>query len=172
VNEFPKLVAQTLFDMRYALGSIPREQYLARYDDDRKYSALAAATLADYLRTHSTASDRVFVFGFTCAAYVEADRVSASRFFWSRPVIVGFNAGRPGYGTDGLLSDLHLNRPAVIALQQKDWEPDSDDSAPFFMSTPTLAGWLRAYYVQAEGPAGFDVWLRRSATLSRRSATP
>jgi hypothetical protein len=164
VNQFPKLVEQTLFDARYALGGMTRDAYLARYDDDRKYSALAAATLGDFLRAHSSRTDRVFVFGFTCAAYVEADRVSASRFFWSRPVIVGFNAGRPGYGTEGLLSDLNLNRPAVIALQQKDWEPDTNDSAPFFMSTPALAGWLRAYYVQSEGPQGFDIWLRRSAT--------
>jgi hypothetical protein len=164
VNQFPKLVEQTIFDARYALGGMTRDAYLARYDDDRKYSALAAATLADYLKAHSAESDRVYVFGFTCAAYVEADRISASRFFWSRPVIVGFNAGRPGYGVDGLLSDLNVNRPAVIALQQKDWMPDSDDSAPFFMSNPSLAGWLRAHYVQADGPVGFDVWLRRSAT--------
>jgi hypothetical protein len=51
----------------------------------------------------------------------------------------------------------------VIALQQQDWAPDVQDSAAFFMSTPALAGWLQAYYVRAEGPEGFDVWVRRSA---------
>jgi hypothetical protein len=163
-NPFPKLVEQTIFDARYALGGMSRGEYLARYDDDRKYSALAAATLGEYLRSHSGPTDRVYVFGFTCAAYVEADRASASRFFWSRPVIVGFNEGRPGYGTEGLLSDLHLNRPAVIALQLRDWAPDVEDSAKFFMSTPRLAGWLQAYYVKTQGPEGFDVWLRRSGT--------
>jgi len=162
VNQFPKLVQQTVFDARYAVGGLTRDVYLDRYDDDRKYSALAAATLGEYLAAHSSPTDRVFVFGFTCAAYVHADRASASRFFWSRPVIVGFNAGRPGYGTEGLLSDLDLNRPAVIALQQRDWAPDVDDSGKFFMATPALAGWLQAHYVQARGPEGFDVWLRRS----------
>lgn len=162
VNQFPKLVEQTVFDARYALGGMPRDTYLARYDDDRKYSALAAARLGDYLRGHSAPADRVYVFGFTCAAYVEAGRASASRFFWSRPVIVGFNDGRPGYGTEGLLSELDLNRPAVIALQQKDWAPDVDDSASFFMSTPRLSGWLQAHYVKAGGPDGFDIWLRRT----------
>jgi hypothetical protein len=49
-------------------------------------------------------------------------------------------------------------------LQQRDWAPDVDDSAAFFMKTPTLSGWLRAHYVQASGPEGFDVWLRRGAT--------
>jgi hypothetical protein len=163
-DPFPKLVEQTLFDARYALGGMDRLAYLARYDDDRKYSALSAATLGEYLRAHSGPTDRVYVFGFTCAAYVEADRASASRFFWSRPVIVGFNEGRPGYGIEGLLSDLHLNRPAVIALQQRDWAPDVDDSATFFMATPRLAGWLQAYYLRAQGPEGFDVWLRRDGT--------
>jgi hypothetical protein len=162
-NPFPKLVEQTAFDARHALGFIPRAQYLARYDDDRKYSALAAARLGDYLRGHSEPNDRIYVFGFTCGAYVYAGRVSASRFFWSRPIIIGFNDGRPGYAVDGLLSDLTVNRPAVVALQQKDW-PDVGDSAAFFMKTPSLAGWLRAHYTQAEGIDGFDVWLRRSGT--------
>jgi len=164
VNQFDKLADQTMFDARYALGAMPRDVYLARYDDDRKYSALAGDTLGKFLAAHSGPADRVFVFGFTCAAYVEANRISASRFFWSRPVIVGFNAGRPGYGTQGLLSDLNLNRPAVIALQQRDWAPDVDDSAAFFMKQPALSAWLRAHYEPASGPEGFDIWLRRGAT--------
>lgn len=162
-NPFPKLVEQTAFDLRHALGRIPRHDYLARYDDDRKYSALSATLLGDYLTANSAPGDRIYVFGFTCAAYVYGGRASASRFFWSRPVIAGFNEGRPGYGVEGLLSDLTLNRPAIVALQQKDWAPDVSDSAAFFMSSPRLAGWLQAYYVRADGPEGFDVWRRRSA---------
>jgi hypothetical protein len=164
--QLPKLVDQTVFDARYAFGAMPREVYLARFDDDRKYSALDAAALGGYLRAHSAPSERVFVFGFTSGAYLEAHRASASRFFWSRPVIAGFKSGTAGYGADGLLSDLDLNRPAVIALQQKDWAPDVDDSAAFFMRSPRLAGWLQAHYVRAAGPdvpAGFDLWLRRAA---------
>ncbi len=160
-SQLPKLVEQTLFDARHASGQIARDAYLARFDDDRKYSALASARLGAFLRSQTTPQDRVFVFGFTCGAYVAADRVSASRFFWSRPVIAGFKSGTTGYGVDGLLSDLQLNRPKIIALQQKDWAPDVEDSAAFFMKTPPLAGWLQAYYVRAEPLDGFDVWTRR-----------
>jgi hypothetical protein len=103
----------------------------------------------------------VYVFGFSCAAYVEADRVSASRFFWSRPVIAGFNEGQPGYGAGGLLDDLRLHAPAVVALQQRDWSPDVDDSAHFFMTSLPLAGWLRASYARVDAVEGFDVWVRR-----------
>ena len=67
VNQFDKLAEQTIFDTRYALGAMSREAYLARYDDDRKYSALAGDTLGKYLAAHSQPTDRVFVFGFTCA---------------------------------------------------------------------------------------------------------
>jgi hypothetical protein len=164
VNQFPKLIEQTVFDARYALGWTSRTDYLARYADDRKYSALAATLLGNVLRRYSTDDDRVYVFGFTCGAYVYAGRASASKFFWSRPVIAGFNAGQPGYGIVGLLDELQRNTPAVVALQRRDWAPDVTDSAEFFMRTPALATWLESHYKPGSGPDGFEVWLRTNAT--------
>jgi hypothetical protein len=161
VNQFPKLVEQTLFDARRALGRIPKDVYLDRYADERKYSALGAARVAEFLQAHSRPDESVYVFGFAAAAYVYADRASPSRFFWSRPVIAGFNADMPGYGPAGVLADLERARPAVVVLQVHDWAPDVDDSAHFFMTTPPLAEWLLAHYRPAAGPDGFDVWLRR-----------
>jgi 4-amino-4-deoxy-L-arabinose transferase-like glycosyltransferase len=161
VNQFPKLAEQTWFDASYLLGNMPRDSYLARYGDDRKYSALGATRVAAVMRDHSSHDASVYLFGFTPAAYVYAGRTSASRFFWSRPVIAGFKNGQPGYGVSGLLADLERSRPAVVALQINDWAPDVDDSAHFFMTTPTLAAWLRAHYEQTAGPDGFEVWLRR-----------
>ena len=161
VNQFDKLVEQTAFDARYALGGMPRDVHLARYADPRKYSALGAARVAAVMQQHSDPGTPVYLFGFAGAAYVYAERPSASRFFWSRPVIAGFNAGQPGYGAGGLLADLERSRPAVIALQQHDWAPDVDDSADYFMRTPPLASWLRSQYRQTEAVDGFDVWVRR-----------
>jgi hypothetical protein len=162
VNQFPKLVEQTAFDARYALGRMNRSDYLSRYADDRKYSALAAAQLADVVRASTRPDDRIYVFGFTCAAYVDAGRASASRFFWSRPVIVNFNAGAPRYGVEGLLADLQSRPPSLVALQHKDWAPDVADSADFFMGTPALAVWLQSNYVRAVGPDAFDIWMRKA----------
>jgi hypothetical protein len=164
VNQFPKLVDQTVFDARRLAGQIPGDEYLARYEDDRKYSALAATRLAEYLAQHTPRGHSVFVFGFTSAAYVYAERPSASRFFWSRPVIAGFNTAKPGYGAEGLLGDLMVGRPRVVALQRRDWAPDVQDSAAFFMGTPALANWLEAHYERVDGPEGFDVWLLRGTT--------
>jgi dolichyl-phosphate-mannose-protein mannosyltransferase len=163
VDDFPKLVDNTRYDLSYVLGRTTRSEYFARYGDrtTRKYSAQAMDELGRYMQAHSASTDTVYVFGFSSGAYVTAGRKSASRFFWSRPVIVGFNDGRPGYGVSGLLADLRRNRPAIVALQQRDWYPDVDDSAHFFMTTPSLAGWLRNSYQPVPGPEGFDVWMRR-----------
>ena len=164
VNDFPKLVDNTWRDARYAFGRVGREEHLARYGDraTRKYSALAIDELGSFMRSHTGPADTIYVFGFSSGAYVRADRTSASRFFWSRPVIVGFNQGKQGYGVSGLLDDLQRNRPAIVALQQRDWYPDVDDSAHFFLATPPLAAWLRGSYSTTPGPEGFDVWVRRS----------
>jgi hypothetical protein len=162
VNQFPKLIEQTVFDASYMLGRIDRNNYLSRYADDRKYSAAASAELADVARASTRPDDRIYIFGFTCAAYVDAGRASASRFFWSRPVIVNFKAGTPGYGVEGLLADLKQRPPALVALQRRDWQPDVTDSAEFFMSTPALANWLKANYEPSRGPNAFEVWVRKT----------
>lgn len=164
VNQFPKMVEQTWFDARRALGRLAVEDHLQRYSDGRKYSPAAMAQLGEYLRAHSDVHQRVYVFGFSSAAYLVADRLSASRFFWSRPVIAGFNEGVPGYGVEGLAADLRGTRPAVVALQYHDWAPDVDDSAHFFMKTPALREWLETEYVRGQGPEGYDVWVRRNLT--------
>jgi hypothetical protein len=164
VDDFPKLVDNTWKDTRYALGRMTREEHLGRYGDrtTRKYSALAVEELAAFLRSHSARPEPVYVFGFSSGAYVNADRRSASRFFWSRPVIVGFNEGKTGYAASGLLEDLRAAPPAIVALQQRDWYPDVDDSAHYFMATPSLANWLRGSYTEVSGPEGYDVWMRRT----------
>jgi hypothetical protein len=120
--------------------------------------------LGAFMRSRSGPEDSVYVFGFSSGAYLAADRRSASRFFWSRPVIVGFNDGKPGYGVSGLLEDLQNESPAIVALQQRDWYPDVDDSAHFFMTTPPLADWLGASYQRVPATAGYDVWVKRVPT--------
>jgi hypothetical protein len=91
---------------------------------------------------------------------VYAGRRSASRFFWSRVVIVGFNQDNPRWGVNGLLDDLRRTQPAYVVLQKHDWQPDVQDSAPFFLAQPALAGWLRAGYRHVSIVDAFDAWER------------
>jgi hypothetical protein len=165
VDDFPKLGANVWHDTQYILGRIDRRTHLARYGGLReidKYSALDNLDLAAMLAERSKPDEPVFVFGFSPAAYVYADRRSASRFFWSRPVIMGFNGGDRRYGVDGLLADLERNRPAVVVLQDHDWSPDVQDSGPFFMSQPQLSSWLRANYHEIPTIDGFHAWERNA----------
>ena len=86
----------------------------------------------------------------TCLAsrggvYVKAGRQSASRFFWSRPVVLEFARGRQA--TDPRTARAICERDtagAVIALQKQDWglAEDVPDSLDFFLTTPRLATWL------------------------------
>ena len=61
----------------------------------------------------------------------------------------------------GATLDVLQVGPALVALQVRDWWPDVENSAAFFMATPPLAEWLTQAYEQVEGPAGFSIWMRR-----------
>ena len=162
---FPKLAGNVWHDTQYALGRIDRRTHLAKYGsrDVDKYSALDNMDIGAFLASQRQPDETVYVFGYSPASYVYANRRSASRFFWSRPVILDFNREDPRYGVAGLRADLERSRPAYVVLQQHDWSPDVQDSGPFFMSQPSLAGWLRAGYHQV--PVihdGFDAWERNA----------
>jgi hypothetical protein len=163
VDDFPKLAANVAHDLAYVTGRIDRRTHLARYGGQRdvdKYSALDNQDLGAFFAGHTTPDDTVYVFGYSSGAYVYAERRSASRFFWSRPVILDFNRENPRYGVAGLLTDLQQSRPAFVVLQWHDWSPDVQDSKPFFLSQPALAGWLRAGYHEVPVINGFDAWER------------
>ncbi len=165
---FPKkLAANVWHDAEYVLGRVDRRAHLARYGGTRdvdKYSALDNLDIGTFLAQKTPASETVYVFGFSPGSYAYAGRRSASRFFWSRPVILDFNRENPRYGIEGLRADLERSRPAYVILQQHDWSPDVQDSAPFFLSQPRLAGWLRDGYHEVHPFVdGFSAWERNGS---------
>ncbi len=164
VTTIPKAIDYTLHDFRGLTGQLPREAYLERFgrrESGDKFSALAIEELAAYVRVNSAPGDRVLVFGFSPFALTLAGRQSASRFFWSRPVIVSFLEGTPGYGVTGMLDELTRTRPRLVVLQRHDWDPDGPDSFSFFLSDPRLRAWLDAGYAPAGDVGNFAIWKRR-----------
>jgi hypothetical protein len=164
VNQFDKWAASTVYDLDHARGRTTREQYLSKFGGQRptdKFSALATWQLGERLRAETAPTDRVLVLGFSAGALVRADRQSASRFFWSRPLLVGFNDGTPGYGAAGLLAELTKWRPAMVALQQRDWPVEGIDSATWFSRQPALQAWLTEGYRQAADTSTYFIWKRR-----------
>ena len=162
-DPFPKLAANVWHDTQFAIGRIDRRTHLARYGGARdadKYSANDNMDLGVFLSSRTQPHEYVYVFGFSPGAYVYAQRRSASRFFWSRPVILDFNRGHAGYGVAGLAADLARTRPAYVILQLRDWAPDVQDSGPFFLSRPELGDWLRDGYHEIPAIEGFQAWER------------
>jgi hypothetical protein len=158
----PQLVDNLAFDVQYMTGEVDRRQFLERFKGEQKYDALAVLDLAQRIQDTTEPQDRIFVFGFAPGVYVESGRRSASRFFWSRPVILEFAANRPGYGSRAMLRDLRAGAPAVVALQKRDWDPDVTNSGTFFEQTDALWSWLVQHYVLEQDTAMFSVWRRRS----------
>lgn len=161
--DLPGLVDNITFDLAYWRGRIDRRTYLDRFGGRRtqdKYSALDVEELAVFVGAHSAPTDRVLVFGFSPGVYVKAGRQAASRFFWSYPVIIGFAEDHGEYGATGLLEDLRAARPALVALQRRDYE--GLDSRSFFMGHAALVGWLTSEYrLVTDAPFDrYDVWQR------------
>jgi len=163
----PQTAQNIAADLRYMRGETPRETYLARFDRNEggKFSPLAVERLAARADAMTAPSDRIYVFGFSGGGVlVRAGRVSASRFFWSRPVVIEFEAGRPGYGSAGLLDDLTRTQPAIVALQKHDWglgEKETPDSIRFFLDNPALRAWLESGYAPDYEDDVYAVWRRK-----------
>lgn len=158
----PQMMANVAFDVRYLGGRVPRAEYLSRFVGAQKYNAAAVDDLSGYIAHTTTPGEHILVFGFAPAVYLESHRPSASRFFWSRPVILEFAAAHDGYGSRGLLADLIRTRPAVVALQKQDWGPMDPNSEAFFLGHPALHGWLTAGYDLDRDTPIFSIWRRRS----------
>jgi hypothetical protein len=153
----PGLVQNVRYDLAYARGHLDRATYLRRFKG-QKFDALEIDALTQYVRQSTTPADPIFVFGFSGGSVCwKSERVSASRFFWSRPVIIEFAVDQPGYGSAGLLSDLRRRPPALVALQKEEWR-----SQAFFMGNAALRAWLESGYVLDRDTPMFAVWRRKA----------
>ncbi|HUL73390.1 MAG TPA: hypothetical protein VLT86_09835 [Vicinamibacterales bacterium] len=160
----PQLAGNIRFDVDRALGRVDDAAYLSRFASG-KYDAAAADEMTRYVRSTTAPADSVLVFGFAGGSVgAWSERRSPTRFFWSRPIMIDFAAGQPGYGPDGLLRDLRADPPALVILQKRDWSVGEalPDSAEFFLANADLRGWLEKGYTADRETSMFSVWRRRS----------
>jgi hypothetical protein len=173
LSGLPEVIDNTWFDFNHLRGRTDRATYLERFGGQRaqdKFAALAVEQLAWQVAATTEPSETIYVFGYAPGVYVKSGRVSASRFLWSRPVIMEFAREHEGYGSAGLLHDLEQRAPAVVALQRQDWGPvamidpgrhGEPNSIDFFHGTPPLEAWLRAHYTREADAPNFELWRRR-----------
>lgn len=167
-GHLPKLVDNTRSDWNALVGTTDRQAYLARFGGGRefdKFVALEVDTLAASIRSTTPPNEAIYVFGFSPGVLLKSGRRSASRFHWSRPIVMGFAEGKPGYGSASLLEDLSRERPSIVALQKQDWgRPDGvgePNSNVFFRRHPGLGPWLQTGYALERETPLFEVWRRR-----------
>lgn len=163
--DLPQLVDNARVDLQRWTGRLDEETYLSRFGGHRaedKFVPEAVARLADHVRATTPPDQAIFVFGFSGAVYAKSGRRSASRFFWSLPVIIGFEAERPGFGVEGLLQDLEEDPPSLVALQKRDWAgATTPNSIDYFMDEPRLRSWLFRNYLFEDESNDFAWWVRR-----------
>ena len=157
------LMANVTFDLDYLRGRVDRATYLDRFGGQRdqdKFAARDVDEIAGFVRETTAPTDTILVFGFSPGIYVKSGRPSASRFFWSRPVVIEFSADHAGYGVNGLLGELSRNRPSLVILQKRDWGPAESNSEAFFLTNPSLSDWLaRGYRLEREARL-YSIWRR------------
>ena len=122
--------------------------------------------VADYIRTHTTPGDRVFVWGDWSALYVESDRLMSSRF---PGFLRGFAraSGLPPNNWDtapdvwpALQSDLERHPPQLIVDTSTD---DWSDFGPYPMSTyPLLANLVASSYHPVATIDGVVIYARNT----------
>ena len=165
----PSIVSNLRTDLAAMTGRLDARTHLARFtreDGGGKFPIVVVSDLADRLRSTTGPDDRILVFGFAGGGVLAwSDRESASRFFWSRPIVVDFARWVPGYGPEGLLDELRQHPPAVVVLQKNDWrlgEPNVPNSIEYFMANPALRQWLESGYRIEDDNADFAVWRKQS----------
>jgi 4-amino-4-deoxy-L-arabinose transferase-like glycosyltransferase len=108
-------------DVAVMRGTLDRTSYLDQfggYGNERGYSARANEELANYIRSHTTPDDRIFLFGINGAGvYFLSDRLTAHRFLRVN-FFVPSEFPNPDFTLDAVVADLAARRPRYLIFEQ------------------------------------------------------
>jgi hypothetical protein len=153
----------TAWDTHQLVGRADRQEYLGRFRsrDAQGFSAADNDRLADYVRTHTAQTDRLFVFGMAGGTYFSSGRLPASRFLWAYPPASNL-LDRPEFHLDTLASELAQAAPRYIVLQRHNGDRFSGWRAEDAFAAPPMVALLRSY--GQETTIGDFVLYRRTGT--------
>jgi 4-amino-4-deoxy-L-arabinose transferase-like glycosyltransferase len=146
-----RLVSATRWDARHLFGQTDRQDYLKRFrsKSTQAFSAADNERLADYIRAHTEARDRIFVFGMTGGTYFSSDRLPASRFLFVYPAVSNM-IDRPEFRVEGLAAELARTSPRYIVLQRHNGDSFSGWRAVDSFAAPPMVALLRNYRQETE----------------------
>ena len=161
------VVATPAVGTLYALAS-GQQSWDAVYSDPRyttadgDFSAAADVAVARYVAKHSTADEKLFIWGFEPSVYFLADRQPATRFIYNFPLYGAFAA--PGL-RETFYQQLEHVMPRYILIVKRDAMPQvtgtNDDSAAAFARDSRLSAFVATYYGEETVIEDFTVYRRR-----------
>jgi len=156
-----RLVSSTAWDTRHLLGQTGRQEYLQRFRSRSAHAFSAADNerLADYIRAHTDARDRLFVFGMAAGTYFSSGRLPASSFLFAYPAVSNM-IDQPRFSVEALAAELVHTAPRYIVLQRHNGDEFSGWHAMDSFAAPPMVALLRNYRQETE--IGDFVLYRRS----------
>jgi hypothetical protein len=156
---------RALMRLRYAFRKAP---FPTREAADKELSYVADFNLsadrdvALEVRSRTSSSDPIFVWGFEPAIYWFSERAPSTRFIYDVPQR---SEWQKGYARAELMRDLRQHVPALVIVQHNDVFPsvtghllDSHDELPGF---PELFGFIEGGYDFVKRVEDFDIYQRK-----------
>ena len=122
------------------------------YANNRGYSARANAELADYIRAHTSADDRIFLFGISGAGvYFSADRLTAHRFLRVN-FFVPAEFPDPRFRLERVVDDLAATRPTYLIFEKLHSSSDAEMgmAVDALLEHPSITRLLHDYRREAQ----------------------
>ena len=120
------------------------------YANRRGYSARANAELAAYVREHTTADDRVFLFGINGAGiYFTADRLTAHRFLRVN-FFVPAEFPDPRFQLGRVVEDLAASRPVYLIFEKLHGTSEMARAVDALVEHPDVVRLLQTYRVETQ----------------------
>jgi hypothetical protein len=146
-----RLVRYVRADLAQLRGHGSRDAYLelfGGYANGRGYSARANEELTRYLQAHSTADDRLYIFGMAPSVYFTARRLPANRFVWTYPAVTPL-AGHPDLNAETLARDLERAAPRLLVLERNNRDSASGWRIEDVYASDAVRGLLAQYTTEA-----------------------
>jgi len=156
-------------DAGYLLGHTTSEQYLANFAHNIEgrdvYSFLETQQTAQYLREHSSADDRVLIWGFQALVNFLADRRAPTRYIFTYPLT--FDRPESAFRVEArrtFLRDLRNQPPLYIVLVTNDVNPlQAVDSYSLLAGFPEFQQVIRQQYRLERDIGDFHLYRRIDA---------
>lgn len=148
-----KVVGSALEDVDALRGRISQQDYLdgfGGYENHRGYSARANQELADYVRAHTAADDRIYLFGINGAGvYFLSDRLTAHRFLRVNFFVETYFPN-PEFRLESVTRELAERRPVYLIFERLHSASEMGRTVDVLQDDPLVRRLLAGYRLEKQ----------------------